>query len=120
MVKRLTELVVEEVSLVDNPANEDARVVLFKHDTGEQPHATGDGALDAHDDAVGRIHKAQAGIEAEFDDIVRQHRLDGETFEKAYARILDNEIGRTFYAKRDELRRETAVVRKLQSDALRA
>jgi hypothetical protein len=73
MPQHLTDIAITEISLVDNPANNGARVVFFKRagETKEQKMAT----------TKAEIHKL-------ISELSENHREPGESSQQAYARFI--------------------------------
>ena len=107
MPRKLTNLEVDEISLVDNPANVQARVLIFKRDGGA-PAPEGDELVAKCLSAVEREDLesiSKADIEAAMDHLAEklaaEKRID---FYKAYSQMLDTEEGQRLYAGLDGVR----------------
>lgn len=107
MPRKLTDLEVDEISLVDNPANVQARVLIFKRD-GDAPAPEGDdlvckclGAIERED--LESISKAD--IEAAMDHLAEKMAAEKRIgFHKAYVQMLDTHEGMMLYAGLDGVR----------------
>jgi len=93
----LTDLELDEISLVDAPANPYARVLITKREFGEAEDAAE--AAEAHM----LVEKALSGdasrqdVEVALTALARSAMQPGETVEKAMARILETSAGRRLY-----------------------
>jgi hypothetical protein len=104
MPNRLKKLLITEVSLVDEPACEQARVVLFKRDDG------GD-SRDLVSKCLTSIAKedfqaiSKQDIEGALDLLARTRaERTGEKFHVAYSEILRTDDGGRLYSGLDQLR----------------
>ncbi len=115
----LHDVQIDEISLVDKPANEDCRIILFKRDSST--------AVDRAYAALEAVKKALQGAKSESEGDGLQEKIDrletskqcdrllaelvaeqsrrepGADRRRVYLALLDSDLGRQIYAKRQQL-----------------
>lgn len=100
--RRLRQLKISEISLVDRPANPGARVVFWKRDGDPDGDDVAQRLAEATRAMIAKAERAggaREDYEDRLDELAHRMQQPGQGFAEVYCSVLKSDVGRALYAR---------------------